>query len=140
VWKYNHPEGEMTVSIDFPFRGFHALQDCYQATGWELIHYESYENEGDQFHQADLRKPGEQSALVQYALYELSGKTVKSKAKSGLSRFTRFEQSILEPVSMQVQLYFGCAGPVLDELKSELQTCFKQTAKPLSSSLSFLKL
>lgn len=34
TWGYSTPCGLATISVDYPFRGWHDLQLCYQAAGW----------------------------------------------------------------------------------------------------------
>lgn len=33
IWQYTHPNGDLVVALDFPFRGFHSLWACYALTG-----------------------------------------------------------------------------------------------------------
>ncbi len=37
VWRYQDEQGTVTVSLDFPFPGFHALEGCYLASGCKML-------------------------------------------------------------------------------------------------------
>ncbi len=36
VWQYKHAAGNIVLSLDFPFRGFHELWKCYEANGYVI--------------------------------------------------------------------------------------------------------
>ena len=36
-WRYQFRDGAATVSVDFPFQGWHELPKCYKSLGWKLV-------------------------------------------------------------------------------------------------------
>ena len=36
-WRYQFGDGAATVSVDFPFQGWHELPRCYRGLGWTLV-------------------------------------------------------------------------------------------------------
>jgi exosortase len=112
VWLYNSISTTGTVSVDFPFRGFHLLDICYEGAGWKqqeghqiietALADPQFADKGDcQVHFLDLAKDTGEYAYVAYVQFQLDGTPVKSAAVS--RGFERFEQTFLEPVTYQVQ-------------------------------------
>lgn len=42
TWCYEGPHGRVVLSLDFPFRGWHDLRECYEAIGWKVRSTESF--------------------------------------------------------------------------------------------------
>ncbi|XZE45343.1 exosortase U [Pirellulaceae bacterium SH467] len=112
VWLYNSTSTTGTVSVDFPFRGFHLLDICYEGAGWRQqesqqviespLNDPQFADKGDcQVHFLDLIKDTGEYAYVAYVQFQLDGTPVKSAAVS--RGFERFEQTFLEPVTYQIQ-------------------------------------
>jgi len=114
VWTYRSSAGPIMVSTDFPFRGFHLLAICYQGAGWRLnsasqqieldFGGEDSTPAGKYYPQTlDMSNDQGKFAYVVYAIFQLDGEPVRSAAK-GVQGFERFEQTILEPVTFQIQI------------------------------------
>ena len=127
VWTYRSSVGPVLVSTDFPFRGFHLLDICYQGAGWRLTTAtrqieQSYggnePNPQGMFypHIMELANDEGKSAYILYAIFQLDGTPVRSVAK-GVQGFERFEQTILEPVTFQIQIMMESGEPVTPEQK-----------------------
>lgn len=112
VWLFNSATTTGTVSVDFPFRGFHLLDICYEGAGWKqqeghqivetLLADPQFADKGDcQVHFLDLAKDTGEYAYVAFVQFQLDGTPVKSAAVS--RGFERFEQTFLEPVTYQIQ-------------------------------------
>ncbi|WP_168164257.1 exosortase U [Pirellula sp. SH-Sr6A] len=112
VWLYNSTSTTGTLSVDFPFRGFHLLDICYEGAGWRQqetqpviespLNDPQFASKGDcQVHFLDLIKDTGEYAYVAYVQFQLDGTPVKSAAVS--RGFERFEQTFLEPVTYQIQ-------------------------------------
>lgn len=112
VWLYNSVSTTGTLSVDFPFRGFHLLDICYEGAGWKqgenhqvveasLADPQFADKGACQVHFLDLSKDTGEYAYVAYVQFQLDGTPVKSAAVS--RGFERFEQTFLEPVTYQIQ-------------------------------------
>ena len=123
TWVFDASQGYGIVSTDFPFRGFHLLDICYEGAGWrairkhEILNVEiknpHFSELGPmQVHFLDLKKGIDEYMFVAYTLFNLNGSPVISR--SGTRGFERFEQTIMEPVSYQIQVVAGSTSP-LDE-------------------------
>jgi exosortase len=115
VWLYQSPTGVGTISIDFPFRGFHLLDICYEGAGWRAADShkvteldsnttnEAFKKQGPlQVHFLDLEKDTGEYNFVAFVQFRLDGTPVFSGA--GLRGLERFEQTILEPITYQIQV------------------------------------
>lgn len=130
VWLYDANAGLGTVSVDFPFRGFHLLDICYEGAGW--IQDENRDSidvalgdssitnrEPAQVHFLDLSKDTGEFAFVAFTQFQLDGTPVRSKAVGrGLERF---EQTFLEPVTYQIQTILTSKTPISEEQKKEVE-------------------
>ena len=114
VWMYRSPIGPVMISTDFPFRGFHLLDICYEGAGWRLNSSSrqveqssgaSLNDRNEKFyaHILDMTNDEGRFAYVVYALFRLDGTSIQSAAK-GVRGLERFEQTVLEPVSFQIQV------------------------------------
>jgi exosortase len=122
VWTYRSAVGPVLVSTDFPFRGFHLLDICYQGAGWRLstatrqieqTYAGSNADANGVFypHVMELTNDEGKFAYILYAIFQLDGTPIRSAAK-GVQGFERFEQTILEPVSFQIQIMMEASEPI----------------------------
>ncbi|MFN7841585.1 MAG: exosortase U [Pirellula sp.] len=130
VWLYDAGSKLGTVSVDFPFRGFHLLDICYEGAGWKQVeNRDSIDSslgessitsaEPAQVHFLDLSKDTGEFAYVAFTQFQLDGTPVRSKAAGrGLERF---EQTFLEPVTYQIQAIITSKTPISNEQKKEVE-------------------
>jgi exosortase len=130
VWYYDAAGQLGTISVDFPFRGFHLLDICYEGAGWKqgekpksediVLGPSSIQNpEPAQVHFLDLSKDTGEYAYVAYVQFQLDGTPVHSKAVG--RGFERFEQTFLEPVTYQLQSIMMSKTPISEDQKKEIQ-------------------
>jgi exosortase/archaeosortase family protein len=130
VWRYDAHGQIGTISVDFPFRGFHLLDICYEGAGWKqmkkppavdnVLGESSVPNRDPvQIHFLDLAKDTGEFAFVAFTQFQLDGTPVRSGAAS--RGFERFEQTFLEPVTYQLQSLVISQSPISEEMKSEIQ-------------------
>jgi len=142
-------EYTFTLSIDFPFRGFHPLERCYEARGWVVeslpkqINIEcntgrDQTNDGNcVVHEVDLKNAEGKSAFLLYSLFQLDGKQRKSLSSSNRG-LERLEQSILEPVTFQIQLFSESAETLNQSEREERKKNFADAVTLLRNSFLFL--
>lgn len=150
VWQYRGPEGPIIVSTDFPFRGFHLLDICYEGSGWHLtvpsrqlemnIQQDPSKDQIPFYpHILEMKSDDGRFAIVTYSLFRLDGTPIKSQAKA-IRGMERFEQTIIEPISFQIQVFYSSDEPISDSEKqltlenltkvvTALGTSFKQLDK-----------
>jgi exosortase len=149
IWTYKAKAGTFTISTDFPFRGFHALHQCYQSSGWSLEseprEIELKTEPGSTPMESDtvvatelaLRKPSGGHAYLLYCLFTLDGKQQTSLAK-GIKTFERLQQTILEPVTFQIQVFAETADQLSPESQEQLRKVFIEAIPRLRASFLFL--
>jgi len=129
VWTYRSSVGPVVVSTDFPFRGFHLLAICYQGAGWRLnsasqqieLDFGGSDSmpSGKYYPQTlDMSNDEGKFAYVVYSIFQLDGTSLRSAAK-GVQGFERFEQTILEPVTFQIQIMME-SGEVISPEQREI--------------------
>ena len=148
VWTYRAPEGPVTISADFPFRGFHLLDICYEGAGWKLLNpsrqielLRSMGADGQALpfyaHVMEMKNDEANFAYVAYTLFELSGKPIRSAA-GGVRGLERFEQTVVEPISYQIQIMLSSSDPINDQTKLALQMQLGVVEGLLNESFQFL--
>ncbi len=148
VWMYRSPIGRVMLSTDFPFRGFHLLDICYQGAGWRLNTAsrqieQSTTNSPDvkdvfYMHVLDMTNDEGRCAYVAYALFQLDGTPIQSAAK-GVRGLERFEQTILEPVSFQIQVMLDSNEAIAADKREEVHRNLAIAVAQLRSSFQQLK-
>jgi exosortase len=126
VWIYRSPSGAGTISLDFPFRGFHLLDECYEGAGWRAAgsHQVKELDSGStndtfkamgplQVHFLDLEKDNSEFTYVAFVQFRLDGTPVFSNA--GIRGMERFERTIMEPITYQIQALVTSNQPVSSE-------------------------
>lgn len=146
VWSYVLNSAQATISTDFPFRGFHLLDICYQGAGWRLKATKQVElysrneagvEEPFYSHLSDMKNDEGNYAFVAYALFQLDGTPVRSIAK-GARGFERFEQTILEPVTFQIQVVVTSNEEITPAMKQVTQANLQEIVAALKPSFRFL--
>jgi exosortase len=131
AWLYQTPTGVGTVSIDFPFRGFHLLDECYEGAGWKAADshkvveldsntaVEGFKQLGPlQVHYLDLDKDNSEFNFVAFVQFQLDGTPVVSNA--GVRGFERFERTILEPITYQIQVMVTSTQRIAPETREAI--------------------
>jgi exosortase/archaeosortase family protein len=140
LWSYRSADGQATISIDFPFRGFHLLDICYQGAGWRLNRASRQiemptMNGGETayVHLIDMKNDEGKFGYVAYALFQFNGKPIRSLAR-GARGLERFEQTITEPVSYQIQTVLISNDPIDDGTQQTLHNHLLQAVDRVRES------
>ncbi len=129
VWVYEANGGVAMVSVDFPFRGFHLLDECYEGAGWKTnnphmvrdqeLPSSPYAEMGPlQVHLLDFIKDTGDFTYVAYMQFQLSGEPVRSAAV--IRGMERFERTVLEPATYQVQAMFSSPQPISEAEREQV--------------------
>lgn len=140
VWLYAGANGSAMFSVDFPFRGFHLLDICYEGAGWQQASprriFEDSPTLG-QFHELDLKKDTGEYTFVTFVQYQLSGAPVRSKS---IGRgFERFEQTFLEPITFQIQCLVASNTPLSESEKEAVRALIRSNSKNFQNSFQNLE-
>ncbi len=129
TWSYRTAVGPAQVSVDFPFRGFHLLEICYQSSGWRKtedskviqVSPEGADGLSEEFtiHVASLVNDDGTFSYLAYSLFQLDGTPIVSHSR-GIRGFQRFEQTVFDPISFQVQINLQTKQPPSEEDKMQL--------------------
>lgn len=70
IWELSSDVGRLTVSLDFPFRGWHPLWECYMNSGWHRESSELIETDGDSFFETVLKNDLGDLAILHFSLFD----------------------------------------------------------------------
>jgi exosortase len=90
VWVYSTPFGLATISVDYPFRGWHDLRVCYEGAGWVSSQTETSSTSGGHgivdITQFSLQKLSGESAIVLFAAINEELKPVPTREGGGTTQ------------------------------------------------------
>lgn len=115
VWEYSRGDDLTLISLDFPYRGQHALEFCYHYAGWEVTETRVIEDpsgDGWPFVELTLRNDLGFAAHVCYATFSDAGQPVNGER--GLSARLKGNPgaALIPPICFQVQLFRETAEPL----------------------------
>ncbi|MEI7459446.1 MAG: exosortase U [Pirellula sp.] len=136
IWQYSRENADHVASLDFPFRGWHTLWRCYQATGWKEQQRIRVETSADDesiqwpFYESRLQNMSGEHAVLHFSLFDGNGAPFDSDiamerndAQSRISkdlistmlRQLRSLKNPIEPVTFQFQLMTRSDSPIPPE-------------------------
>lgn len=136
IWQYSRENADHVASLDFPFRGWHTLWRCYQATGWKEQQRVRVETSADDepiqwpFYESRLQNMSGEHAVLHFSLFDGNGAPFDSEiamdrndAQSRISkdlisamlRQIRSLKNPIEPVTFQFQLMTRSDSPIPPE-------------------------
>ena len=79
-WVYRSEDQAASVSVDFPFVGWHELTRCYKSRGWrEVKRTVRRGDEAGPFVQVDLSKPNGEMGYLLFSLYDGAAQPVEPR-------------------------------------------------------------
>ena len=142
VWWYSNGDVKQLASLDLPFRGWHGLWGCYEASGWTNLGttVKDAAIDGNRlespYFETQLRNSDGTYALLQFSLFDVNGQPFiyefESLTASVRSRWTRsvfhrgFEivQGDTIPITFQFQLLSRSSEPPTDEQQQTYREMF----------------
>jgi hypothetical protein len=136
-WRYRMPRGNAVVSVDYAFRGWHELTQCYQGVGWtlrkRLTQGSDQPNAAEGFLVAAAfdRATGRQGGLL-FGLDTMEGTALEPRPA----------YSLLESLRNRLEIFRTPRGQLGERLRSRyvaMPLCYQvqlfiETPSPLSSS------
>jgi exosortase len=147
-WTYKSGRGTVSVSVDYPFRGWHELTNCYQNVGWGLK--SRVERPGDGpggtgvFVEATFDKPSGRHALLCFGLDESDGQELEPRPSRSLLSYLgnrlnlaprgegkpggrrAVSRYVSRPPCYQVQVMIESISPLLPSDREEVRAAFNQ--------------
>jgi len=145
IWTYEMDDVSQNVSLDMPFRGWHALWLCYEATGWTVLSSNQIQIDSNgepltwPYFEINLQNQVGEFAVLHFALFDEEGKpflfdleNVKNTALNRWSRsifpnsiaFFKGERSPFDPLTFQFQIMSQSMEPATPELLQEYRKIF----------------
>lgn len=137
IWELQSGSGRMTVCLDFPFRGWHPLWECYINSGWQRVRSDLIDASTGAFFETVLKNDLGDFAILHFSLfdeegqaYQYSGSTEFRKQAqrwtSTLFKRQRPGDRIDEPLTFQFQ-QIAYTGSVPDqEQLNQLRDVFQK--------------
>jgi hypothetical protein len=102
TWQYRSGRLMATVSLDYPFSGWHELSECYAMQGWDVNHRQKIvSDDGFKCVQVQLSRPSGPKAHLLFTLMDERGQTIRSK-----DTFT-WEQGMWERLRARIKPSFA---------------------------------
>lgn len=74
VWELKADQGRMSVCLDFPFRGWHPLWECYINSGWERIRSDLMGTGDESFFETVFKNDLGDIAVLHFSLFDEDGR------------------------------------------------------------------
>lgn len=115
VWDLQWELGNMTVCLDFPFRGWHPLWECYINSGWRRESSDLIQvDQGEPFYETKLRNDLGDIAILHFSLFDQDGRPYSyegsfeyraraNRLTTTLFNRTRPSDPVIEPLTFQFQ-------------------------------------
>ena len=154
VWELSSELGRLTLSLDFPFRGWHPLWECYMNSGWNRESSELIEIDGVSFFETVLRNDLGDLAILHFSLFDQQANPYKYEGSVEFrTQGGRWTNTILnrerpgdrahEPLTLQFQqIAYTSALPTEEQLGFLRKVFLESRAQIVSKSaraLGFLR-
>jgi len=73
IWELQSDVGRMSVCLDFPFRGWHPLWECYMNSGWNRMRSELIDSEAGGYFETILENDLGDIAVLHFSLIDEDG-------------------------------------------------------------------
>jgi len=140
TWQYLDGDRQVVLSVDFPFSGFHGLEECYILSGGTLIAAIAEFNEsGNKFQDANVRelrvsKPLSDESYVCYHAFDSQGVSMRSRApllSSDLSSGIR--------ATYQVQIFIDGCGQLSESERERYRGILIEASETILPVLQSMK-
>ena len=150
IWELSSEVGRLTVSLDFPFRGWHPLWECYINSGWHRESSELIENDNASFFETVLRNDLGDLAILHFSLFDQQANPYKYEgAVEFRTQGGRWANTILnrerpgdrahEPMTLQFQqIAYTSASPTEEQLGFLRKIFLESRAQIVSQSAKAL--
>lgn len=135
TWEYQSNTDHLTVSLDFPFPGHHALEGCYGFAGKRLMSsIREVETDGVSeaskiiIAEAHLQDELNEESLLNYSLFDLTGNPVRETSGT-LNRGILLSSDL--SITYQVQVHKDLSGPITDTLRAEMHDVLRDVVARL---------
>jgi len=146
IWSYTGQDGQLLVaSLDFPFRGWHPLWECYETAGWTRLQTTRVDKDDSgseiewPFFEVSLSSKEQEFGLLIFSLFDQFGKPYDfdgsfeyrlegSRFKRSIFDIAEKIQSgrkiIQEPITIQFQTLFTSEEPLNKQAKADRRQKF----------------
>lgn len=128
-----------TISLDYPFMGYHDVRICYALNGWEVINQDlrgSDRNvEKPQYLEVMMKKDGFRDAALWFSTIDEKGKWMESSyTRSGM--LERFRHELGESTTTyRIQMLVHGVDPLTEAQLSQARRLYEETRDILLAAL-----
>lgn len=132
IWYYKNDESILTVSLDYPFRGWHPLEVCYVNNGWKISKFVvGKDNEQVQSPWLEIEFVN-QLGMTGFLIYSFfdengesySGASIEARADKNILNILSNYKGAFRPITYQCQLFTESWKPLADEEKQKMRVMF----------------
>jgi exosortase len=139
VWQYRQGRTIATISLDYPFLGYHDVRLCYRGNGWSVVQQKMQASQGasgeEPYLEVRLQKEPSRVAFLWFSTFDESGRFLeKSYARLGL--LERFSTQLAEDTtSYRVQMLIGNQRALGEEELAEARVFYEHIREKILSDL-----
>ncbi len=138
IWTYRSPSYSAIVSVDYPFRGWHGLNACYQGQGWQVDEYHSVplpvtdDGRRNAMTEAIMHRPSGERALLLFVVMDRRGRPLHDPAIGSFAR--QIAHRTVERLKRPLALRFPELAPT-QGVTTQLQMLIASDGDPLTSAV-----
>jgi exosortase len=139
AWEYALGRHRVTVSVDYPFKGWHDLPHCYQSQGWTVSSRSRRDSRWGPIEEVELAKTTDRLALLVFRVFDRQGQTLPPPDSGGLSStaihgltdalrawgaepWEAFRQRCLTHFTGQIQVFVDGTCPLTEPERGQIRS------------------
>jgi hypothetical protein len=139
AWEYVLGTHRVTVSVDYPFKGWHDLPHCYQSQGWTVSSRSRRGSPWGPYEEVRLEKPADRLAVLVFRIFDKEGHTLPPPSPGGLSSTAiasfsdglrawraepreAFRQRCLTRFTGQIQVFVDGSCPLTEQERGQIRS------------------
>jgi exosortase len=108
LWQFQRGGVQVTLALDYPFRGFHDVSVCYKNSGWTIGRQEQRGSPGTPnlpVVEVEMEKDALEQGYLLHGMVDEKGNWLRSPSFNGVGLKGRFDQGLKnEPTTYRVQV------------------------------------
>jgi exosortase len=137
TWYFKNDESVLTVSLDYPFRGWHPLEVCYVNNGWKISKFvtgKDNEERNPPWIEIEFVNQLGMTGFLIYSFFDENGApyvgaSVEARSDKNILNILSNYKGAFRPITYQCQLFTESWKPLTDEEKQKMRTMFFDARK-----------
>lgn len=117
-WDFARGQQAATVSLDYPFEGWHELTNCYEGSGWRVLKREVIRPDGASDWPVVVARMEDglgRHGLLYFSLFAYDGREVQPPRSLATALSERWKRATRSERTVQTQAFTGSIVPLTDD-------------------------